>query len=123
MASFINMVRELPDGVLGLVFSYFPRNETAQILVDAFAEDKLKLEYVRYKNTSTGLVSYNKKNPEIFTYNSPHLYDVQNKLRPSLTGTNVYGDDNSPMLIFRNNISIGEKIRMKIHFKDYGNIY
>lgn len=121
MESFIDMVRELPDGVLGLVYSYIPRNETAQILVDAFAEDKLKLEYVRYKNTQYGVISYNSKNPEIFNYNSHHLCDVQNKLRPSITGTNVYGDDDSSMLIFRNNISVGEKIRMKVRFKDYYN--
>ena len=121
MTTFTDRVHNLPFGVLGLVYSYIPRNETAQILVDAFAQDKLKLEYVRHKNTNCGVVSYNNKNPEILTYNSPYLYDVRDKLKPSRTGTNVYGDDNSSMLIFRNNISVGEKIRMKVRFKDYYN--
>ena len=47
MASLIDMVRDLPTGVLGHVLTFIPRNDTAQLMVEAAAQDKLNLTYVR----------------------------------------------------------------------------
>ena len=47
MTSFIQMVLNLPTGVIGHVLTFIPRNDTAQLMMDAFAQDKLSLRYVR----------------------------------------------------------------------------
>lgn len=97
MASLIDMVRDLPTGVLGHVLTYIPRNDTAQLMVDAAAQDKLKLTYVR----------------KFQIENKVYLDELYNNIAPSIIGSNVYGDDDAVMKIFRIRISMGEKIRMR----------
>ena len=54
MPSFIENVRSLPVGVLGNVLTFIPRNDTAQLLVDANNNDTLSLLYLRKKNVIDG---------------------------------------------------------------------
>ena len=98
MISLINMVRDLPTGVLGHVITFIPRNDTAQLMVDAAAQDKLLLTYVR----------------KFQIHNESYLEELYNYLSPSIIGSNVYGDENAPMKIIRRNITMGEKIRMRV---------
>ena len=97
MASLIDMVRDLPTGVLGHVLTFIPRNDTAQLMVEAAAQDKLNLTYVR----------------KFQIENKLYLDELYNNIAPSIVGSNVYGDDDAPMKIIRKKISMGEKIRMR----------
>ena len=97
MSSFIQMVQNLPTGVIGHVLTFIPRNDTAQLLMDAFEQDKLTLRYVR----------------KFQIENKKYLEVLYNDLAPSILGTNVFGDDDAPMKIIRTKISMGEKIRMR----------
>jgi len=97
MASLIDMVRDLPTGVLGHVLTFIPRNDTAQLMVEAAAQDKLNLTYVR----------------KFQIENKVYLKELYNNIAPSIVGSNVYGDDDAPMKIIRAKISMGEKIRMR----------
>ena len=97
MASLIDMVRDLPTGVLGHVLTFIPRNDTAQLMVEAAAQDKLNLTYVR----------------KFQIENKVYLKELYNNIAPSIVGSNVYGDDDAPMKIIRKKISMGEKIRMR----------
>lgn len=97
MASLIDMVRDLPTGVLGHVLTFIPRNDTAQLMVEAATQDKLNLTYVR----------------KFQIENKVYLKELYNNIAPSIVGSNVYGDDDAPMKIIRAKISMGEKIRMR----------
>lgn len=97
MASLIDMIHNLPTGVVGNVLTFIPRNDTAQLMVDAAAQDKLNLTYVR----------------KFQIENKLFLDDLYNNIAPSIVGSNVYGDDDAPMNIIRVKISMGEKIRMR----------
>lgn len=68
------------------------RHEIAKIIVDANREDKLRLNYLNKSNSN---------------------HCVWDTLRPFKIGSNAYGDDDAPMQIIRNNISIGEKMRLR----------
>ena len=46
MKSIVEQTRELPPGVLGNVLTFIPRNETAQLMLDAYEEDKLVLTHL-----------------------------------------------------------------------------
>ena len=93
MTSFIQMVQNLPTGVIGHVLTFIPRNDTAQLMMDAFVQDKLSLRYVRKFQIE------NKKYLE-------ELYDIA----PSILGTNVFGDDDAPMKIIRTKFQWEKKI-------------
>ena len=97
MASLIDMVRDLPTGVLGHVLTFIPRNDTAQLMVEEATQDKLNLTYVR----------------KFQIENKVYLKELYNNIAPSIVGSNVYGDDDAPMKIIRAKISMGEKIRMR----------
>jgi len=97
MVSLIDMVRDLPTGVLGHVLTFIPRNDTAQLMVEAATQDKLNLTYVR----------------KFQIENKLYLDELYNNIAPSIVGSNVYGDDDAPMKIIRKKISMGEKIRMR----------
>lgn len=97
MTSLIDMVRDLPTGVIGNVLTFIPRNDTAQLMVEAAAQDKLNLKYVR----------------KFQIENKVYLEELYNNIAPSIVGSNVYGDDDAPMQIIRKKISMGEKIRMR----------
>ena len=81
------------------VLAFIPRNETAQLMVDANKKGKLVLKYLRKYKVEEGVYK-----DELFS-----------TLAPSVTGTNMYGDEDSSMKIIRSNISIGEKIRARNH--------
>ena len=87
-----NKFYDLPDELVREINSFRPRNDTAQIIVDANAQDKLRLNYV------------------IRTRSNPHVWQA---LRPLKIGSNTYGDDEAPMRIIRNNVSYGEKMRLR----------
>ena len=97
MKSIVEQTRELPPGVLGNVLTFIPRNETAQLMVDANKKDKLVLKYLRKYNVDEGVYK-----DELYT-----------TMAPSVTGSNMYGDEDSSMKIIRSRISVGEKIRMR----------
>lgn len=109
----IAQVHSLPFDVIGHVLNFIPpwktdiigtkRHDVANILLHAHKNDKLCLVYLRKINFRQG------------RYNT----EVYNSLAPSVTGTNVYGDDDAPMQIQRTKISIGEKLRMKVKMKTY----
>tara|TARA_B100000482_G_scaffold97081_1_gene69817 strand:+ start:1470 stop:1889 length:420 start_codon:yes stop_codon:yes gene_type:complete len=97
MKSIVEQTRELPPGVLGNVLTFIPRNETAQLMVDANKQDKLVLKYLRKYKVDEGVYK-----DELYT-----------TMAPSVTGSNIYGDEDSTMKIIRSKISVGEKIRAR----------
>ncbi len=97
MKSIVEQTRELPCGVLGNVLTFIPRNETAQLMMDAHKQDKLVLKYLRKYKVEEG----NYKD------------DLYATMAPSVTGSNMYGDEDSTMKIFRSRISVGEKIKAR----------
>lgn len=97
MKSIVEQTRELPPGVLGNVLTFIPRNETAQLMVDANKQDKLVLKYLRKYKVDEGVYK-----DELYT-----------TMAPSVTGSNMYGDEDSTMKIIRSKISVGEKIRAR----------
>ena len=97
MKSIVEQTRELPPGVLGNVLTFIPRNETAQLMMDAHKQDKLVLKYLRKYKVEEG----------------DYKDDLYSTMAPSVTGSNMYGDEDSTMKIIRSKISIGEKIRAR----------
>ena len=55
MKSIVEQTRELPTGVFGNVLTFIPRNETAQLMVDANKKDKLVLKYLRKYKVDEGV--------------------------------------------------------------------
>ena len=94
--SIIQQTRDLPPGVLGNVLTFIPRNETAQLMIDAHKQDTLKLKYLRKYNVEEG----------------PYKIELYSTFAPSVTGCSMYGDDDSTMKITRSSVSVGEKLRM-----------
>ena len=95
--SLIKMVHSLPEGVYGHVLSFIPRNDTAQLIVNAANEDKLVLTYLRrYK-----------------VVNDDYKETLYRELAPSVLGKSTYGDDDAPMTIIRTKISVGERLRLR----------
>ena len=97
MNPIVKQTKQLPPGVIGNVLKYIPRNETAQLMMDAHKQDKLVLKYLRKYKVEEG----------------HYKDDLYSTLAPSVTGSNMYGDDGSTMKIVRSSISVGEKIRMR----------
>ena len=97
MKSIVEQTRALPTGVIGNVLTFIPRNETAQLMMDASANDKLVLTYLRKYKVEEG----------------DYKDELYGTLAPSVIASNMYGDDESTMKIIRTRISIGEKLRMK----------
>ena len=86
MKSIVEQTRELPPGVLGNVLTFIPRNETAQLMLDAYEEDKLVLTHLPEYRVKDGLYK-----DELFA-----------TLSPLVTGKSMYGDEDSRMKILRN---------------------
>ncbi len=105
MKSIIEQTRELPPGVIGNVLTFIPRNDTAQLLMNANNNDELTLTYLRKYKVFEG--------DEIFRTQKKYKEELYSKLAPSKTGSNLYGDEDSPMKIYRSKISVGEKLKMK----------
>ena len=97
MKSIVEQTRALPTGVLGNVLTFIPRNETAQLMMEANANDKLVLTYLRKYKVEEG----------------DYKDELYATLAPSVVASNMYGDDESTMKIIRSGISLGEKLRMK----------
>ena len=97
-SSFISQVHALPSGVIGHVLTYIPRNDTAQLVHDAWRRGDLRLKYLRRLQIS----------------NSDLNAEMLSGLAPStaVCGSNVYGDDDAPMVIIRTHISVGERARL-----------
>jgi hypothetical protein len=77
--------------------SFIPRNDTAQLIVNAAKDDKLVLTYLRrYK-----------------VENEDYKETLYRELAPSALGKSTYGDDDAPMTIIRTKISVGERVRMR----------
>lgn len=102
MKSLVEKIKELPPGVLGNVLTFIPRNDTAQLIVEANKANKLVLKYLRKYKVKEGAYK-----DELFS-----------TLAPSVTCSNMYGDEGSSMKIMRSKISIGEKIRMRVKAQD-----
>ena len=95
--SLIKMVHSLPEGVYGHVLTFIPRNDTAQLIVNAASEDKLVLTYLRrYK-----------------VVNEDYKETLYRELAPSVLGKTTYGDDEASMTIIRTKISVGERLRLR----------
>ena len=88
MKSIVEQTRELPPGVLGNVLTFIPRNETAQLMMDANKQDKLVLKYLRKYKVEEG----------------DYKDDLYSTMAPSVTGSNMYGDEDSTMKIIRSRI-------------------
>jgi hypothetical protein len=97
MKSIVEQTRELPTGVFGNVLTFIPRNETAQLMVDANKKGNLVLKYLRKHKVEEG----------------DYKEELFSTFAPSVTCSNMYGDEGSSMKIIRSNISAGEKIRMR----------
>lgn len=95
--SLIKMIHSLPEGVVGHVLTYIPRNDTAQLIVDAGNQDKLALTYLR----------------KYMVVNEKYKQQLYEEIAPSVLGKNTYGDDDAPYVIIRSKISMGELIRMR----------
>ena len=81
-SSFISQVHALPSGVIGHVLTYIPRNDTAQLVHDAWRRGDLRLKYLRRLQIS----------------NSDLNAEMLRGLAPSVCGSNVYGDDDAQWL-------------------------
>jgi hypothetical protein len=91
------MTTSLPEGVYGHVMSFIPRNDTAQLIVNAASEDKLVLRYLRRYQV----------------VNEDYKETLYRELAPSALGKSTYGDDDAPMTIIRTKISVGERLRLR----------
>lgn len=80
--------RALTHTVLG-----YMRHVNAQLLCDAYDQDKLTLKHVRRYMVNNA--------------------DIINTLAPSVCASTVYGDENASMCIIRTRISVGERIRLR----------
>ena len=109
MKSIIEQTRELPPGVIGNVLTFIPRNDTAQLLMNANNNDELTLTYLRRYKVFGG--------DEIFRTQKNYKIELYSKLAPSKTGTNLYGDKDSPMKIYRSKISMIEIEKLEIWLK------
>ena len=98
-SSFIARIHALPTGVVGNVLKHIPRNDTAQLIHDAWQSGHLNLKYLRRFQ-----ISDDDCRNEIF-----------GQLAPSVCGSTVYGDEDAPMLIIRTHISVGERIRLRVN--------
>jgi len=96
--SLVNKVRALPPGLLGHVLTYIPRNETAQIMHEAYENGLLTLNYVRFENF---MVEPNKDTTSMIV-----------SLAPVSCGSTRYGDCESPMTINRIDISPVQQISL-----------
>tara|TARA_B000000441_G_C21380056_1_gene143503 strand:- start:160 stop:465 length:306 start_codon:yes stop_codon:yes gene_type:complete len=65
--------------------------------MDAYKQDKLVLKYLRKYKVEEG----------------DYKDELYSTMAPSVTGSNMYGDEDSTMKIIRSKISIGEKIRAR----------
>ena len=65
--------------------------------MDANKQDKLVLKYLRKYKVEEG----------------DYKDELYTTMAPSVTGSNMYGDEDSTMKIFRSRISIGEKIKAR----------
>ena len=89
MKSIVEQTRDLPTGVLGNVLTFIPRNETAQLMMDANKQDKLVLKYLRKYKVEDG----------------DYKDELYTTMAPSVTGSNMYGDEGSTMKIFRSRMT------------------
>ena len=112
---FINKVKDLPDGVRGLVYSFLPRHDVANIIKDGIINNNLNLKYVRTRKFPT---KGSKSLPNGWTLaSSPgdllrsndiivwHLKE----LRPTRLISDTYGNG----IIKRTHISVGENVRLR----------
>lgn len=85
------------QGLAHKVHEYM-RHDTAQLLCDAWKQDKLRLKYVRR-----------------FMIRESLLYkdDIHEHLAPSVCCSTVYGDHDAPMCIIRTHISMAERVKLR----------
>ena len=93
-ADLIWTVRTMTEGVRGNILTYIPRHNAAQCLVDGAKDKIIKLKYVRARK---------------WPYEPNHYIE----LRPSTLGGNTYGDEDSPIIILRDLLTVGEKVRLR----------
>ena len=105
--SLIKMVHSLPEGVYGHVLSFIPRNDTAQLIVNAASDDKLVLRYLRRYQV----------------VNDDYKETLYRELAPSVLGKSTYGDDDAPMTIIRTKISVGERLRLRTMSEKKGSLW
>jgi len=91
--NFMNNIDKLPEEIVRKIMLYRPRNISAELIIQANREDKFRLNYLNKSKSVT---------------------EVWNTLRPLKTGSNTYGDEDSPMKLIRANISLGEKKRIRL---------
>ena len=101
------MTTSLPEGVYGHVMSFIPRNDTAQLIVNAASEDKLVLRYLRRYQV----------------VNEDYKETLYRELAPSALGKSTYGDDDAPMTIIRTKISVGERLRLRTMSEKKGSVW
>lgn len=94
----MNLVETLPCGLEGNVLAFLPRSNTAQLMVDAYNDGRLKLVYLRKYRVKEG----------------QHKDELYNTIAPSVLGTMSYGDSDSPLKITRSKVSVGEKQKLGI---------
>jgi hypothetical protein len=91
----------IPEELVREIKGFMPRHDTAQILVDAFKVDKLRLKYVGWiDNIDTPSKKYSSQERKI--------------IAPSVIKSTLYGDEEAPMFIMRTDINMGEKLRLRI---------
>lgn len=94
----MNLVETLPCDLVGNVLTFLPKSNSAQLIVDAYNDGKLKLVYLRRYKVKEG----------------PHKNDLYNTIAPSVLGSMNYGDDDSPLKITRSKVSVGEKKKLGV---------
>ena len=112
---FINKVKELPDGVRGIIYNYLPRHDIANLIKEAITNNNLSLKYVRSrkfpnqgsKALPNGWV-LGKSNNESLRSNNVVVWHLK-ELRPTSLISDTYVDGK----IKRINISVGEKTRLR----------
>lgn len=86
------------QGITHMVHEYM-RHDTAQLICDAWKDDKLRLKYVRRYMIRGSLL---------------HKDDIHEHLAPSVCRSTVYGDEYAPMCIIRTHISMAERVKLRV---------
>tara|TARA_B100000902_G_C27288185_1_gene905601 strand:+ start:1209 stop:1631 length:423 start_codon:yes stop_codon:yes gene_type:complete len=112
---FINQVKYLPDGIRGLIFSYLPRHDLANIIKDAIINNNLNLKYVRsrkFPNKGSKALPNGwtlASSPGDLLRSNDIIVWHLNELRPTRLISDTYGNG----VIKRTKISIGEQVRLR----------
>ena len=116
MSNFITKVKNLPDGVRGIVYKYL-QHDNARIIKEAIKNNKMKLKYLKshtikhanFRSEPTGWIDREFLQDNNYNGNTHIISLALLELRPSNLKQKTYGEG----AIERTNLSIGEIVRLR----------